>query len=109
VKHATFAQFFERSTAFSKKAAEEREDAEGRRYLTALKHIGLGTLGFGTGIAAGRGAGHLISKVSPGQGAARGARVARTLAPVIGTASGLAYSLWKQEEQRRIQRAIQGS
>jgi hypothetical protein len=80
----------------------------GKRYLQALKHVGVGALGFGLGTAAGKGTGLLLGKLDRG-GVVPGANVARWVGPAAGAGLGLAYSLWKQKEKEEIQRALQGN
>ncbi len=97
------ASFFEDLT---KTAEEERQDDRGKRYLQALKHVGMGLGGLGVGIAAGKGTGHLIGKLTGGA-PVPGAGAARWILPAATGAAGLSYSLWKSEEAERMRRALQ--
>lgn len=91
-----------------KMAADEAPPSSGQKYLRALKHVGVGLLGLGTGHVLGQGAGHLIGKATGGR-PVPGADAARWVFPTAAAASGLAYSLWQQEQKDKVQRALQGS
>jgi hypothetical protein len=82
------------------------EEGEGRRYLQALKHVGVGMAGLGAGVAAGRGAGHLLGKVTGGH-PVPGAQIANWVLPAATGAAGLSYSLWKADEAEKIRSALQ--
>lgn len=97
---------FDRCFEHLAKLAEEEDS--GRKYLTALKHVGTGALGLGLGTAVGKGAGHLLGKLDKA-GPVPGARIAKWVGPAAGAGMGLAYSLWKQKEHEEIRRALKNS
>jgi hypothetical protein len=84
------------------------EEDMGKRRLRALKHVGAGVLGLGLGTAAGKGVGYLLGSLDKA-GPVPGARLARWIGPLAGAGTGLAYSLWKQQEQEEIDRALKGT
>ncbi len=74
-------------------------------FVEALKHVGVGALGFGAGTAAGFGLAELASR-------AHGGPVPRqlllTAAPVLATVGGVAYSVHKSRESEAVRRALEG-
>ena len=87
---------------------KEADEDGRRRALRALKPVGMGALGLGTGLAVGHGLGRVLEKVDP-QGPVPGARVAKYLAPAVGTALGVAHSVWRDREQKAIRDALERS
>ena len=88
-----------------RKLAEDKQHTPGR---DLVKIIGSGLLGFGAGTAGGLGAGYLADAISQG---VTGRRIPHHLinaaAPVLGLASGIAYSVHKAKEQEAIRRALE--
>jgi len=86
------------------KLAEDKKKSPGR---DIAKIIGSGLLGFGAGTAGGLAAGYLAdaaSKKITGRRIPHGA--IHAAAPVLGLASGIAYSVHKAKEQEAIRRAL---
>jgi len=75
---------------------------------SALKTIGTGLLGFGTGSLAGAGGALLLDKWHE---AATGKKIPlstiHAAAPIIGGAAGLTYSIYKAREIEELRRAIE--
>lgn len=74
---------------------------KGREWGRAAATLGLGTLGFGAGMAAGYGGALALENYAPTV-----ARRAMVLAPLLGAGAGLAYNLWKQKEMEEIKDAL---
>lgn len=91
------------------KIAEESKKQKSPYFETA-KVLGAGALGMGTGIAVGLGGAHLADHLSQrgfGKPIPKGAILIG--APLLGTASGIAYSVYKAREQEAVQRALENS
>lgn len=89
------------------KIAEEKKKSPA---LDMAKIIGTGVLGFGAGTAAGLGAGWLIDKTLQGmKGRTLFKNQLMIAAPVLGTATGIAYSIQKAREQEALRRVLEDS
>lgn len=90
-----------------RKIAEEKQKS---RALELAKIIGSGALGFGVGTGAGLGVGYLGDRLSS---SITGKKIPRSVLygalPLLGAASGIAYSVHKAKEQEAIRHALQDS
>lgn len=102
---ATVAAFFDE---MQKIASEEGEEKKPSAAWNTAKVVGAGTLGFGLGTAGGLLAGHGMNKayqMATGKEIPMGA--INVAAPLLGTASGIAYAVYKAREQEAIRRALE--
>ncbi len=87
------------------KLAEDKKKSPGR---DIAKIIGSGLLGFGAGTAGGLGAGYAADWAAQKLTGRRIPHAAiHGAAPVLGLASGIAYSVHKAKEQEAIRRALE--
>jgi hypothetical protein len=77
-------------------------------YLEGAKVLGSSLAGFGLGQLAGAGIGKGIEYVTHRQGGDP-VHVAAKVAPIVGTAAGFIYPLWRAREQQEITDAIEGA
>jgi ABC-type nitrate/sulfonate/bicarbonate transport system permease component len=88
------------------KIAEENK----RPGRDVVRSVGAGLLGFGVGTAAGLGTGYLADKAwQKATGKKIPSSAIAVAAPLLGTASGIAYAMYKAKEQEAIRRALENS
>lgn len=96
--------------SFFSEMAKIAEDEKKSPALNLAKIVGSGALGFGAGTAAGLLVGHGADKVLE---RATGKKIPSSIvygaAPLLGMASGIAYSVHKAKEQEAIRRALSNS
>jgi hypothetical protein len=76
--------------------------------LAGAKVLGTSLAGFGLGQLAGVGIGKGIEAVTRRQGGDP-VEIARKVAPIVGTAAGIIYPIWRGREQKGISDAVQGA
>lgn len=88
-------------------AAEEDKKPKGKfPFKQVAKIVGGGLAGYGSGMVAGQLAGKAIGKVV---GPKSAGDVARKIAPVAGSAIGVAYPMWKAREMKELSDAVENS
>lgn len=95
-------------------AATQQEPEEGAEvapkspFREGAKVLGSSLAGFGLGHVAGALAGRGIEAVTKHQGGDP-AEVARKIAPLVGTAAGFIYPMWRAREQQEITNAVESA